>query len=230
MTTLSFAQIDEQQLSTLVHLVGPIDDEPLWSALEKTVVPPRQTQELDVVRGWLRGFDTVTANESTLWARAIYPMLVLAEEDRVRAWSQVMVRATLRVGEESVELAGVIDGVLARESVVGGQAVAPLLLVVETKRGIDATDPRPQLLAALLASIEAERALNTRSSEVIERFGCFTVGDTWKFLRAEARRTPEAPTRAMSISWSRAFSERLESDAILSTLRGVVARGIASTL
>ncbi len=29
----------------------------------------------------------------------------------------------------------------------------------------------------------------------------------------------------MSVSWSRAFSERLESDAILATLRGIVERG-----
>jgi len=47
----------------------------------------------------------------------------------------VAVRATFG----AVELVGVVDGVLAREGVVGGQAVTPFLLVVATKRGIDAT-------------------------------------------------------------------------------------------
>ncbi len=222
MATLSLAQIDEAQLAALAVLTGPVDDAALWDSLEATPVPPRRAQELDVVLGWLRGFDAVTANESTLWARAIYPMLVLAEEERVRAWSQVAVRAALG----DVELAGVIDGVLAREGVAGGQATTPFLLVVETKRGIDATDPRPQLLAALLASVEAERARNGAAG-AIERFGCFTVGDTWKFVRVVATRMEGAPGRAMAVSWSRAFSERLESAAVLAVLHGIVAREIA---
>lgn len=223
MATLLIAQVDEPQLASLVRLTGPADDDGLWRALEATPVPASRAQELGVVLGWLRGFDTLTANEATLWARAIYPMLVLAEEERVRAWSQVTVRGTLG----AVELVGVIDGVLAREGVVGGQATTPFLLVVETKRGIDATDPRPQLLAALLASVEAERARGDAAGEPIERFGCFTVGDTWKFLRAVESVVEGSPSRAMSVSWSRAFSERLESDAILAMLRGIVARGIA---
>ncbi|MFO0644618.1 MAG: hypothetical protein U0326_00105 [Polyangiales bacterium] len=223
MPTFSLAQFDESQLETLVHLVGPIDDSELWKKLENTVIPTARAQELAVVLGWLRDFDTVTVNESTLWARAIYPLLVLAEEERVRAWSQVPVRAT--VG--GVDLVGVVDGVLAREGIVGGQATPPFLLVVETKRGIDATDPRAQLLAAMLTSIEAERALS-RSTDPIERFGCFTVGDTWKFLRAVECPIENSPGRSMSVSWSRAFSERLEAWAILATLRGIVGREIAA--
>ncbi|MFO0650714.1 MAG: hypothetical protein U0326_31110 [Polyangiales bacterium] len=223
MPTVSLAQFDESQLDALVQLVGPVDDTALWNSLAKTVIPTTRSQELSVVLGWLRDFDTVTVNESTLWARAIYPLLVLAEEERVRAWSQVPVRATLG----GVELAGVVDGVLAREGVVGGQATPPFLLVVETKRGIDATDPRAQLLAAMLASIEAERA-HGHPPSAIERFGCFTVGDTWKFLHAVERVIDGTPSRAMSVSWSRAFSERLEAEAILATLRGIVGREIAA--
>ncbi len=223
MSTISLAQFDEQSLAALVQLVGAVDDAGLWEAMERTSIPPTRIDQLGVVQGWLRDFDTITANESTLWSRAIYPMLVLAEEERVRAWSQVAVRATLG----TVEIAGVVDGVLAREGVVGGQATPPFLLVVETKRGIDATDPRPQLLAALLASVEAERVQGGGARGAIERFGCFTVGDTWKFLHAVERVIEGNPSRSMSVSWSRAFSERLESDAILATLRGIVERGIA---
>lgn len=223
MPTLSLAQIDEAQLAALALLTGPMDDAALWDALEATPVPPQRARELEVVLGWLRGFDAVTANESTLWARAIYPMLVLAEEERVRAWSQVAVRAALG----DVELAGVVDGVLAREGVAGGQATTPFLLVVETKRGIDSTDPRPQLLAALLVSIEAERARGGGGGGAVERFGCFTVGDTWKFVRVVETRTEAPPGRAMAVSWSRPFTERLESPAVLAVLHGIVAREIA---
>lgn len=223
----TLAQIDETQLNALVKLVGPADEAPLWSALEKTPLLAKRVQELDVVRSWWSDFDAVTANDSTLWSRAIYPLLVLSEEERVRAWSQVPLRATLDVGHGPVELVGVVDGALAREGVVGGTAVPPFLLVVENKRGIDATDPRLQLLAAVLASIEAERAQSETTLDAVERFGCFTVGDTWKFLHAVERVSEKEPRRVMSIGWSRAFSERLEAAAILATLRGIVLRGVA---
>jgi len=92
----------------------------------------------------------------------------------------------------------------------------------------DATDPRPQLIAALLASIGAERVQGDAAERAIERFGRFTVGDTWKFLRVVERGVDADPGRTMSVSWSRAFSERLEADAILATLRGIVGREIAA--
>jgi hypothetical protein len=154
-------------------------------------------------------------------------VLVLAEEERVRAWSQVPLRASVVREGTATEIVGVVDGALAREGVAGGQATPPFLLVVEAKRGIDAADPRPQLLAAMLASIEGERAALKRGDATIERFGCFTVGDTWKFLHAKEQPTLEAPGRVMTIGWSRPYSERFEASVILATLRGVVLRGIA---
>jgi hypothetical protein len=50
-------------------------------------------------------------NEATVWARAIYPLLMQAERDAVRAWAQVPLRATY----PTFEISGVVDGVLGKE-------------------------------------------------------------------------------------------------------------------
>ncbi len=56
---------------------------------------------------------------------------------------------------------------------------------MEEKRGMDATDPRPQLLGAILAVLWAKIA-HAGDAAPAEAFGCFTVGDIWTFVRAEA--------------------------------------------
>ncbi len=49
-------------------------------------------------------------NEATIWARAIYPLLMLAESGNVQAWSQVSLSATY----PHFELDGIVDGILGK--------------------------------------------------------------------------------------------------------------------
>jgi hypothetical protein len=200
-----------------------VEDPALWEELESTPLAPELRPHLDWIVDRVRAVLAVRANESTVWSRAIFPLLMLAETATVRAWSQVPARAELVVGDERVELVGVIDGVLARETALGGAAKPPFLLVIEGKRAVDATDPGPQVLAALLASMVSEPA--AAGGTVLERFGCFTVGDTWTFVRAEWSRGDLDARPTLRLAWSREYAETSEGERLLAVLRGIVLRG-----
>jgi hypothetical protein len=218
MQRVDFNALTLDALGALTSLVGPEDADALWAELERTPLPDDRRPLLEWLTGRLLRLAPVTANESTVWARAIYPLLMLAEEGQVRAWSQVPVSATLEQAGEPVELSGVLDGVLALRDALGSFARPPFLLVVETKRGLESVDPRPQLLAGLLA---ATASTDTPSAV---RFGCFTVGHTWTFVRAtiDLRGRPE-----MRLAWSREYAQTVEAERILAILTGIVRIGAA---
>ena len=221
MSTLSLGQITVEQITRIAPLEArPLTNAP-WEAFEATPLTPEQEQQLAWVSARLRTFHTTRANESTLWARAIYPLLVLAEQGDVRAWSQVTLRATFAVDGGDVELVGVADRVLARESGLGGEPRPPLLLVVEAKRAVDAVDPAPQLLGALYIALQGAR--ESRATRV--SYGCYTVGDTWTF--ASATRTGGADAPLVAVDWSREYTERNEAAAILRILSAIVRSGDA---
>lgn len=90
---------------------------------------------------------------------------------------------------------------------------------------MDAADPRPQLLAAILAVLWTEVAREGEAAPA-EAFGCFTVGDIWTFVRAEAvvRAAGSVPRLGVTLSWSREYAERAEADAILRVLRWITQR------
>jgi len=168
-------------------------------------------------------------NEATLWSRAVYPLLELAETDRVHAWSEVAIAA--RDPYTDAEVAGVVDGVLAPEGMLAGSPGTPFLLVMEAKRGMDGADPRPQLLAALLAVLWTG-VRDKGEGAPVEALGCFTVGDLWTFVHAEATVRPAGSTPRLGImlSWSREYAERTEAEAILRVLRWITRRyaGVSS--
>jgi hypothetical protein len=60
----------------------------------------------------------------------------------------------------------------------------------------------------------------------IEAFGCFTVGDIWTFVLAEAEVRPagSTPYLGVTLSWSREHTESAEADAILRVRRWLVGR------
>jgi hypothetical protein len=102
--------------------------------------------------------------------------------------------------------------------------------VIETKRGVDATDPRPQLLAAILAVLWTRLGhARVGAAGPVEMFGCFTVSDTWTFVHAEATVRPEGsqPRLGVLLSWSREYTERVEAEAILGVLRWITRRQAA---
>jgi hypothetical protein len=92
---------------------------------------------------------------------------------------------------------------------------------------MDATDPRSQLLGALLATAWLRGATNPPAD--IEVFGCYTVADIWTFVRALLHPTDAKPPWTMDLYYSREYVERLEAPTLLRILRSIVTRRAAST-
>ncbi len=140
---------------------------------------------------------------------------MLAEQDNVRAWAQVPLRAQYA----SCELQGVADGVLGRH-INALMGTAYYLIVVEAKRGLEATDPRAQLYGQLLAAAR----LNWESDQqaVQELFGCYIIGDTWTFLRTVVEGV-ETENVSMRVETSREYAQKVEAEIILKLLKRIVA-------
>jgi hypothetical protein len=222
MVKLSLASVTLDDLARLVALESRGVTQDPWDAV---VEPPDEAAlvQLRYLTAKLAYAQPTTLNEATIWSRAVYPLLELAETGRVRAWAEVPLVA--RDPYTETELGGIVDGVLAPEGVLAGAPGLPFLLVVEAKRGMDAADPRPQLLAAILAVLWTAVAREGEGG-TMEAFGCFTVGDIWTFVRAEAVVRPAggAPRLRVMLSWSREYAERAEADAILRVLRWITRR------
>jgi hypothetical protein len=213
---LSQATLDD------LRSVADLDDrglcDPPWEAWAgDTLTPDEDAAVRDVVRR-LRRTDATLINEATVWARVIYPLLVLAERDGVQTWSQVALSATIA----DAELIGVVDGAFGRP--VAGVLEAPWLLVVEARRGVDATSPRVQLYGELLASAALNHRRHPQAAHTVD--GCTTVADTFTFVRAEvsALDTPRPSLRVWS---SREYTAKSEAPAILAVLKRIVAESIA---
>ena len=147
MRTYTFLQLSEENLATLVTLNEKYVAPEAW---EKMQIPltAEEGRRLDDIKATLRYRHLLVMNEATLWARAIYPMLMLAEREHIQAWSSVPLKATY----PTFELEGEADGALAPS--LGGRIQPPYLIVHEAKRGLHAPDPLYQLCGEMLAAAQ----------------------------------------------------------------------------
>jgi hypothetical protein len=197
--------------------VAEVRHEPMqtgvWEELARRDLGERDRLALGLLVERLLNYKTVRANEATLWARAIYPLLVLAERGDVRAFSQITLAGTF----DGVEIHGEVDGALA--SSIDEDPGLPYLVVVEAKRGISGTDPMGQLLGAMLC---AARLNDLGGQPAQEIYGCYTVADLWTFLRG--RFDWSQPKPVMTVLSSREYLERVEAPTILAILESIVAK------
>ncbi len=199
------------------HTLTRSRDEALWSALEQTPITESDRVTLASNAERLKRFHSTRANEATLWSRAIYPLLMLAESEDIIAWAQAPLLARWAPGD--LELRGVVDGALALDE--AGLPAEPYLLVIEAKRGVDAQDPMAQCVGSMLA-VGLQRVSRGVPAEV---FGCFTVADTWTFLRGRlAAPSNDPPRLTLDLTVSREYEGRFESALVLAILKGVVQR------
>src|SRR5690242_19673048 len=88
MAKLPLGSVTMDELGRLATLESlGITEEPWDSVVE----PPDEetTILLRYLTGKLARAQPTTLNEATLWSRALYPLLELAETGRVRAWAEV---------------------------------------------------------------------------------------------------------------------------------------------
>ena len=215
MTKLTFSQIKLADLKEVVNLQEGKIDNYQWNQIESINLTPREQQRLDYLKLDLVECDTHLVNEATIWARAIYPMLLLAEKNPVQAWAGISFYAKY----DRFELEGIVDGVLGKTVV--GRIESPYLVIVETKKGIENQNPVFQLYGELLAAARLNWENDGRSPQEI--FGCYTIADVWKFMRAEVEGIDsEKPT--MRIEYSREYAQKSEPEIILKILKGIVCK------
>ncbi|MFM6843567.1 MAG: hypothetical protein ACKPKS_07185, partial [Dolichospermum sp.] len=156
-------------------------------------------------------------NEATIWARGIYPFLLLAEQGKIQAWSEVPLQAKY----PNFELEGIADGVLAKT--VSDSVEVPYLVVVEAKKGLENQSPLCQLYGQLLTV--AHLNWEEDQQDLQEIYGCYTIADVWTFIRTEIEGiNAEKPT--MKIEFSREYSSKIEGQIILRLLKKIVSKYI----
>jgi hypothetical protein len=171
-------------------------------------------QALAVLRRNILSYRPLLANEATLWARVIYPLLLLGERDNIRAFSLVPLAAALPRGE----LRGEVDGALAGMD-IEADAMPPYLLVVEAKRGVEGRSPVAQLLGGLLCAGWHNHQKRPQAEQVL--YGAYTVADVWTFLQVTLTElTSEVPR--MRIVSSREYAETSEAATIVLLLKSMV--------
>jgi hypothetical protein len=213
MKTYAFNQLSSPALAEIVQIHREPIQPGVWDELARRELGERERSAIELITGKLFYFRAHLANEATVWARAIYPLLVLAEREGILAFSGVPLYASF----DDVELRGEADGALAAS--VDEEPAAPYLVVIEAKRGVTATDPMPQLLGAMLCAAR----LNERSGRPAEEiFGCYTIADIWTFVRC--RLDWSKPKPVMSVLTSREYAEKTEAAKILAILESIVGK------
>jgi hypothetical protein len=213
--TYSFKELSHAKLAEIADLRHEPRQPVVWEDLARAEIGDRERTALDLIVDKLLYYKTTRVNEATIWARAIYPLLALAERDDIRAWSLIPLAAQF----EDVELRGEVDGALAGS--IDEEVGLPYVVVVEAKRGIGATDPVAQLLGTMLCAARLNQQSGRGGREI---YGCYTVADVWTFLRGQLDWAPPRPV--MSVLSSREYTEKTEAHTILAILESIVA-GIA---
>jgi hypothetical protein len=220
MLKLIFSSVTLEDLESLINLQEGRVASHTWTQIDHLLLTEKEQRQLEDLQSHLLDRNTTLMNEATIWARAIYPLLVLAEQEEIETWASVPLQATY----STFALEGVADGVLGKRGL--GRVTVPYLIVVEAKRGVDAQNPIYQLYSQLLAAarLNWEREGGDRQ----EIFGCFTVSDTWQFVKGEVSDI-EAERPTLKTEYSREYDEKLEADIILKILKGIVNRYVART-
>ena len=217
MEKFTLSKISKPDLKRFVTLEEKRIDNYDWLNVESVTLTESEQQQLYYLHSHLLNYDTHLMNEATIWARGIYPFLLLAEQGEIQAWSEIPLQAKYA----QFELEGIADGLLGK--CVSGFPEIPYLVVVEAKKGLDNQNPLYQLYGQLLtvAHLNWENDQQDRQ----EVYGCYTIADIWKFIRAEIEGI-ESEKPQMKLEFSREYSSKIEGEIILKILKKIVSKYI----
>jgi hypothetical protein len=188
----------------------------IWDATDVSLTE-QERQQVEAIVSSLQSKSIFLMNDATIWSRAIYPLLVLAEEGGLEAWAQLPLRAQF----PGFVLEGIADGVVGYN--VSGPTTFIRLVVVKVKRESGEQDPLIQLYGAMLAAAKLNWEKNYRISQEI--FGCYTLADNWIFARGRVANT-EVLQLTMTVALSRAYSETNEAETILRILKSIMRKAV----
>jgi len=218
MSKLIFSELSENNLSPLINLVEKGFEVDKWDKMSSGSCTAREQEQIRNIQDHLINYQLNLMNEATIWARAIYPLLLLAESTHIQAWAEVPLSAQF----PHFELEGIVDGVLGK--CVAGKIKAPYLVVVEAKRGLEAKDPQFQLYGEMLAAAKLNWQQTHKPEQEI--FGCYTISDSWTFLYGMVKDfEDELPT--MTVANSREYIQRIEAVTIFKLLQFMVKQSMS---
>lgn len=188
-----------------------------WLRVDNIELSERENRYVADLQNGLQRVQVHLFNEATLWSRAIYPLLQLAEQDNIQIWAEVGLSAKYAM----FELEGIADGVMGPS--FAGRIQCPYFVMVETKRGVESTNPVFQLYGQLLAAWLNDQL---KEQEVQEIFGCFTIADSWTFVRGEVSAiASDRPT--LTVEFSPEYAEKFDAPKILRILKQIIGRSIS---
>ncbi|MDM8564765.1 hypothetical protein QUF74_03850 [Candidatus Halobeggiatoa sp. HSG11] len=214
MEKLTFSKITRFDLKKIVNIQERGIDKYIWTEVEHIGLTDMEYNYLQTIKTHLFNYDTHLMNEATIWARAIYPLLLLVERGNIQAWAEVPLKAVYG----DFELEGIADGAVGR--CISGFLEAPFLIIVEAKRGLEAENPLIQLYSQILAAAYLNWQ-NDSTNDIQTIFGCYTIADTWKFLKVDVDKN-DTNNIYMRVESSREYVEKLEIEYIFKLLKGIV--------
>ena len=214
MQTYPLSQLTEETLNALVTLHETDGDLKVWEAMQGALTS-EESIHLGYITSDAHRHHRTIMNEATIWGRAIYPLLRLAERGRIVAWAGVPLKAVY----PAFQLEGEADGALALS--VGGRIEPPYLVVHAAKRGVNAPNPQFQLYGEMLAAAWLNWKKDANEEQTI--FGCYTITDDWTFVRGVVQEI-EAEKPTLHIEFSLRYNGVLEAERIVQILKSIVAK------
>src|SRR5262245_23181691 len=212
--SFNFSRLTAGFLNSMVTLSEKGVTPALWETTDVSLTE-HERRQVEAIISSLAHKSIVLMNEATIWLRAIYPLLVLAEQAELEAWAQLPLKAEY----PRFVLEGIADGAVGYN--LSGPSMSFCLIVVEVKRESEAQDPLPQLYGAMLAAAQLNWAQDNRVPQEI--YGCYTVADNWIFAHGLVD-DMEALRPTMAVALSRAYSEKVEAETILRILKSITGK------
>jgi hypothetical protein len=221
METLTIGKLTFENLALFIELEErPMQDYP-WTHVDHIELSTLEHTQLRFICDRLLEEPAHLLNEATIWARAIYPLLLLGEKGAIRARAEVPIQAQY----PQFKITGIADGALGKT--IATRVVAPFLVLVEAKRGIEGTDPTIQLYGEMLAAARLNWQLQTQKSQSPQEpqiiFGCYTIADTWTFLQGEVTGI-DSDRPKLTIEYSQEYTQKHDSVTVLKLIKSIVAQ------
>ncbi|MEM8639369.1 MAG: hypothetical protein AAGG51_11210 [Cyanobacteria bacterium P01_G01_bin.54] len=218
METLKLSTLTKANLQRVVTLTECGIEDYAWSTPDEVDLSESEQMQLQTLNQHLRNVPVHLMNEATIWSRAIYPLLLLAEQPKIQVWAEVPLSADYN----QFRLEGIVDGVMGR--CVAETIEAPYLVVVEAKRGLEGQNPLAQLYGQLLAAARLNWQNNQQPTQEI--YGCYTIADVWTFVRGQVANI-ENDSPHLRVESSREYAMKWEAKTIARLLKQIVARSAA---
>ncbi len=183
----------------------------LWDTTDVSLSEYERPRVEDIIAS-LAHKSILLMNDATIWSRAIYPLLVLAERGGLETWAQLPLMAEY----PRFVLEGIADGAVGYN--LSGPTNSLCLIMVQVKREPQIQDPLTKLYGAMLAAARMNWAQDNRVPQEI--YGCYTVADNWIFAHGLVADF-EALQPTMAVALSRAYSETAEVETILRILKSI---------